>query len=108
MTTKTGQGQKVRPKHYRKNLLFHIWPTNTLYIRLETQRPVGLTLDLYAGTWSFGGHTFPIGKTADYGLHMREGIPYGVYDRTKVGHLRRLIEVHENLAHRMGGGSDAD
>lgn len=83
--------QKVTGSRYKiGNLVSLVWPVNTCYSSLINGIPKGVTVDLEKGTWTFNGHTRPIGKSERYPGFIATGAPIGVFDRTLFNHLEEF------------------
>jgi len=95
-------------KHKRADLVFHVWPTNSCYIRLQERRPPEVTIDYFNGTWTYQDKTYKIGDTKLSPYGSREGTPYAVYDRTKMGHLQAMVRAERWVADRNGPAMSVD
>ena len=71
-----------------KDLVSLIWPVNTCYSTLIDGVPKGVTVDMIAGTWTSQEQTQPIGSRGD--CSEDTDYPIGVYDRTKLEHLKAM------------------
>lgn len=72
----------------KEDLISLIWPINTCYSKLIDGLPRGVTVDIVTGTWTFQEQTQPIGSRID-GPEDTD-YPIGVYDRTKLLHLKAM------------------
>lgn len=86
-----------KTRHRKRNLIFLVYPINTCYTKLQTEIPQGVTVDTRERTWTFGNSTFPIGQRRTP-FYPREGLPIGVYDKTKFAHLQAMKEDSEDIA----------
>ena len=92
-------------EYRRKDLISLVWPVNTCYSTLMAGAPKGVTVDKTAGTWTFGGQTQPIGSRR-YPCMDITGHPIGVYDRTKIEHLRAMKHDSEWVRDRHSPPGD--
>jgi len=89
--------RKPRQKHRKKNLIVLVYGMNTAYTLLQTEVPKEVEIDTREGTWTYGHLTFRIGESCT-SFYAYGGVPVGVYDRTKLSHLRNVLEASSQLA----------
>ena len=87
--------KKPNPECRKKDLISLVWPVNTCYSTLIAGVPKGVTVNTVAGTWTFKGQTRQIGGNRRYPCMDITGDPIGVYDRTKINHLKQMKEDAE-------------
>ena len=75
-----------------KDLISLIWPVNTCYSTLIAGVPKGVTVDTMTETWTFKKQTQPIGSPIGSRSDGRAitGHPIGVYDKTKLEHIKAM------------------
>jgi hypothetical protein len=89
-------GKKVRPICKKENLVSLVWPSNTCHSTLIEGIPKGVIVDTEAGTWTFHGHTYPIGgnhKLAPFG--EARGYPLAIFDKTNFSDLEVMKRIAE-------------
>lgn len=104
-TKKVKKTTKTKPKFRKKDLISLVWPTNTCYSTLIVGVPKGVTVDIAAGTWTFHGHTQSIGSRR-YPCSEGTDYPIGVYDRTKIEHLKAMKSDVEWVKERFNPPGD--
>lgn len=105
VATATRPTKRKSRKYNGRDLVFLVYSPNICYTNLVVRRPEGVTVDLEAGTWSYGDHTFKIGEFA-LCFYARGGVPIGVFDRTKLPHLREMLEAQSDATARPGLSDD--
>ena len=105
MATRVGK----LPKYRRKDLVVLIYAPNPCYILVRTLEEVegidALAVSCQTGMWQYReGQNRAIGES-NGGLG---GGVIGVYDKTQISHLNRIVGVVESILHRNQPGGHGD
>jgi hypothetical protein len=88
---------KTKAQFRKKDLISLVWEANPYSSSLISGVPKGTILDGVRGTWTFQGQTQEIGARCYSSGAIVAGNPIGVYDRTKIGHLRAMKDHTESI-----------
>lgn len=91
---KEGKVAETKTAIQKEDLVSLVWREDLYHARLRKGVPRGVKLDLENGTYTLEGEKFQIGEGRGNSCRGA-GEPIGVYDRTNLVHLRKLVNDAE-------------
>jgi len=86
-----------------RDLVYLITSPNPCYLTLTKEKPEGVIIHLDTQTWTSHGETRPIGDSPIEFPFPR--VVFGVYDRTKMTHLRALVFAVQDITSQKTRGA---
>ncbi len=79
-----------KPPGNEQKLVYLVFADNRCYCRVTNQRPIGVTVDLVAGTWEWRSRHHGIGRPDPIAKYNLSPI-VGVYSRMDIAQLTRMV-----------------